>query len=772
MRRLSQPIGQLRSNYDVVIVGSGYGGAIAASRMARAGLSVCLLERGREFALGDFPSGALRGLREIQLNMKCAHLGRSLGLFEVHCNRDVSAVVGCGLGGTSLINAGVALKPDYRIWNDARWPTAIRNDHRSVAAGYFRARQMLGPRRLPMDYGALRKLSALHASATVLNLGREFSRPPINVTFKDGVNRAGVKQRGCTACGDCVSGCNEGSKNTTAMNYLPDAVNNGAAIFTQVEARWVERGAGKWVVRYQLVGAGRERFAAPELFVLADLVILSGGAIGSTAILLRSRDRGLSMSNRVGKHFTGNGDVLAFAYNTDQAIRSVGFGSHAKGDFPDVGPCITGIIDRRRTVPVKEGFVIEEGAFPGTIAWVLPLVMAVFDALVGKTVRMRDKLKAFVRVVKSWILGPYRGAMSKTQIYLVMAHDNEGGKVELKDDRPRISWPRSASQPIFEKINATLKRATKALGGEFVENPLWSKNLGRALVTVHPLGGCSMGDAAKNAVVDHKGCLFSSAVGNAMHRGLHVVDGAIVPMSLGVNPLLTISALAERCCAEIARDRGLHINYAPTAQQPRPAKRVGLSFTERMSGLLSVNSDPEFSTIGPPAKDGDSPIEFTLTIVSDDLKTMLENEAHEAAMIGTLSCRALAEGVMTITQGRFNLFVAKPHHSELRAMVYRAYFCAPSGETFYLRGLKIIKPGPPINAWPDTTTLYATIWRGDQVVGRGVLHIRPTDFLRQLTTFHVTNAPSFAKRLGALIDYVKFFAGVLFATYGRLFSRR
>lgn len=115
MPRLSQPIGRLGAHYPVVVIGSGYGGAIAASRMARAGLSVCLLERGREFALGDFPATACRGLREIQYNTPAGHRGRPLALFEIHVNTDVNAVVGCGLGGTSLINAGVALKPDPRV---------------------------------------------------------------------------------------------------------------------------------------------------------------------------------------------------------------------------------------------------------------------------------------------------------------------------------------------------------------------------------------------------------------------------------------------------------------------------------------------------------------------------------------------------------------------------------------------------------------------------------------------------------------------------------
>jgi cholesterol oxidase len=635
---------------------------------------------------------------------------------------------------------------------------------------------MLRPQRLPTSFGALRKLSALHDSAIALNLGAEFYRPPINVNFEDGVNAAGVEQKACSACGDCVSGCNAGSKNTTTMNYLPDAVNHGASIFTQVEARSIQRAQGKWIVLYQLVGLGRELFSGPELLLSADLVIISAGAIGSTAILLRSKRRGLPMSTRVGERFTGNGDVLAFAYNADRSIYSVGFGSRPKGGVPDVGPCITGIIDHRDTAQLDEGFVIEEGAFPGSTGLFLPYVMALSDIFIGKTVRLRDRAKAIIRIARSWIDGPYKGATRNTQIYLVLAHDNERGKIELEDDRPRIRWPGAGSEPIFARINSILKKATRALGGDFIENPLWSKLLGRSLVTVHPLGGCPMGEDAESAVVNHRGCLFANAAGDAVHRGLHVVDGAILPMSLGVNPLLTISALAERSCALIARDRGLTIDYSFKPQDGRPAERVGLTFTEMMRGNLSTYDAPDFSVLakrGPQADD--TQIEFTLTIATEDLETMLTDEAHKAAMIGTLTCSSLSARPMTITGGQFSLFIKDPTDSRVRLMIYQAQLRGAHGEVFHFHGVKVIKPGPPINAWRDTTTLFATISQsspdGVKVVGKGILHIAPNDFLRQLRTFEVTNAPSIGRRFSALADYFKFFAKVLFATYSGMLSR-
>src|ERR1051326_4108298 len=109
----------------------------------------------------------------------------------------------------------------------------------------------------------------------------KFGRPPINVTFADGVNQVGVEQYDCKRCGDCVTGCNFGSKNTVLMNYLPDAKNHGAEIFTEVSVRYLERGNDNWLVHYQLLGVGAGKFNPPTEFVRADIVILAAGTLGS-----------------------------------------------------------------------------------------------------------------------------------------------------------------------------------------------------------------------------------------------------------------------------------------------------------------------------------------------------------------------------------------------------------------------------------------------------------------------------------------------------------
>ena len=128
MQRLSIPLTHIRPRYDAVVVGSGYGGAIAASRLARAGLQVCLLERGREMHPGDFPETPDQGMREIQMDWPGRRLGSRLGLYDFRVNPEISVLSGCGLGGTSLINANVVIEPDPRNWLDPVWPEALRAD--------------------------------------------------------------------------------------------------------------------------------------------------------------------------------------------------------------------------------------------------------------------------------------------------------------------------------------------------------------------------------------------------------------------------------------------------------------------------------------------------------------------------------------------------------------------------------------------------------------------------------------------------------------------
>ena len=773
MNRLSSAIGALQPHYEIVIVGSGYGGAIAASRMARAGRNVCLLERGREFMAGEFPSTPLEGASHVQYNTGLAQIGSPLALLEVHVNPDVNAVVGCGLGGTSLINANVALRPDPRLWHDPRWPAAVRADEAGLAAGYARAEAMLQPSPVPADFPSLPKLNALAQSAQALGMQDRFSRPPITVTFKDGKNAAGVDQKRCVGCGDCNSGCNYEAKNSTHMNYLPDAVAHGAQIFTGAAVHSVVRDAAtqQWRVRYQLVGLGRESYDAPDLAVSADIVILSAGTLGSTPILLRSRDAGLPVSAQLGQHFTGNGDVLAFAYNTDVPINGIGWGAHKSGEIAPVGPTITGLIDHRDTPDVKDGFVIEEGSLAGPVGLAMMGVLGIAAPAEGVKVpepaSRAGSLDADARIVESLLRGPYHGAMNHTQTYLVMAHDDDGGQILVERGRPRIRWPDAGKQPIYATIEKTLEAATVALGGDYVRDPISTRLLGDGLVTVHPLGGCAMADAAESGVVDQAGRVFSGAAGTAVHPGLYVMDGAVVPLSLGVNPLLTISALAERNCAQLAAAHGWQIDYASRGDAASPPQqRIGLRFTETMLGSY----EPGAQTDAPSPGSGSSPMTFTLTVESDDLADMLSNPQHAARTVGTLTCQALSAQPMTIADGQFNLFVVDETQVDRRDMNYRMTLESVEGTRYFLFGQKIITRSSLLELWPQTNTLYAQIRASEAadapVIGNATLIITPENFLKQMRTIEVTNAPDLETRLEWTLKFGKFFAGVLFTEYG------
>ena len=207
--------------------------------------------------------------------------------------------------------------------------------------GFLHAEEMLRPTPYPELFPDLPKMAALQTAAE--GLGADFYRLPINVTFVDGPNHVGVDQSACVLCGDCFSGCNYWAKNTTLMNYLPDARSHGAEFYTQVSVRKIERRGGRWMVHYQVLETGEESADAPTALVSADLVILAAGTLGTTEILLRSKVAGLALPDSVGRNFSGNGDVGGIAYNTDREINAVGFGDHDPEKMEPVGPTIENV---------------------------------------------------------------------------------------------------------------------------------------------------------------------------------------------------------------------------------------------------------------------------------------------------------------------------------------------------------------------------------------------------------------------------------------------
>lgn len=776
--RLSSPRANIKGHYDAVVVGSGYGGGVAASRLARAGRKVCVLERGREIRPGEYPNAMLSASREIQIDGPLGHFGSRTGLFDIRQNDDINVIVGCGLGGTSLINASVCLKPDPRVFADPRWPRSVRDDVGSgLEQGFSRAQEMLRPASYPNSFPALPKLQALEAIADFFVSEKTaptgiFSRPPINVTFETGVNHVGVWQNATDGNGDDVTGSNDGAKNSTLMNYLPDARNYGAEIYTEIAVRRIERGdGGNWRVHYQLLGLGRERFDAPTLALTADLVVLAAGVLGSTEILLRSKAAGLPLSDELGAGFSGNGDALAFAYNCDREIVAIGRGANGSPDF--AGPCITGLIDLRGTPDLDDGMVIEEGVLPGALAGMLPSSFAAGSKLIGRDTDTRDTQEELGRELESLAGGAYVGALRNTMTFLVMAHDDSNGRLRLVNDRLRVEWPDVGKQEIFKKIEARLEEATRALGGTYINNPIWNDLFDQRLVTVHPLGGCPMAEDATRGVVDGYGRVFAGANTSAVHDGLYVLDGSIIPRSLGVNPLYTITALSERNIAKLAQDRGWPIDYTlPSGPPAETGKdRMGISFTESMRGYWSdAVRDEDYRAAYADGRRMDRSLSFIVSVIADDLGALIQADNHQARIIGTVSIPALSTEPLTVTDGIFNLFVKDDSDPSARRMRYRMLMRAKEGKAYFFEGFKRIRDDFGPDVWDDTTTLYVTLHEGDDdngpILGRAILKISPVDFIRQMTTVRVTNAASVEERLRAQARFGQFFAGVIFEVYG------
>ncbi|UXY16357.1 GMC oxidoreductase [Chitiniphilus purpureus] len=800
-RPLSRARDLIQPHYDVLVVGSGYGAAVAASRFARAGrpqgkLRVAVFERGREWPVGTFPDAPLAAQQELQLDAPGGRIGNPTGLYDLRLNDEQAVLVGCGLGGTSLINANVSLAADPRVFEDPAWPQTLRGQAAALAPCYARVDAMLRPRPLPADFPHPAKLKALEAMAAAT--GSRCVRPPINVNFEfDGPNHVGIHQPPCVGCGDCVSGCNTGAKNTLAMNYLPDAAAFGAEIFCEVQVRRLERDphSGRWRVYYQLLANQREAFDAPELCVNADLVVLGAGSLGSTEILLRSREQGLALSGQLGRRFTGNGDVLAFGYNLDRPVNGVGRAPAQTGRTDPTGPCITGLIDRR-TGALEQGYVIEDGSLPSALAAALPAAFSVAAAAGLGQVPADGWPHRLGRWWRGLRGGPYAGAMHHTQTYLVMSHDDAQGRLTLERDRVRVIWPGVARQGMFARVNEALAQATFALHGIFVKNPLWHRwfdagivawaervllgtRSGARLITVHPLGGCGMGDSGAAGVVNGDGQVFRDD-STAVHDGLYVVDGAIMPRSLGVNPLYTIAALAERIVDRAAALRGWSIDYDAATPAPAPTRprTLGLRFTETMRGYFSTqvkHADPDgFQRGWTEGKAHASPMTFTLTVASDDLDRMLADPRHATGLAGTVTAPALSPDPLTVSEGRFELLTGDASAVETRRMRYRMRLERQDGPPLYFSGDKVIRDEPALDPWQDTTTLFVTVHDGDSeaapILGVGILRILPEDLMRQLATLAVPGARNWAEQVEALARFGHFFAGTLVDQYGGVFT--
>jgi cholesterol oxidase len=333
------------------------------------------------------------------------------------------------------------------------------------------------------------------------------------------------------------------------MTYLPDARAHGADIFTELSVSYIAKGEGGWRVYF---APSNDRDARPS-FVDSKTVVLAAGTLGSTEILLKSRERGLGLSDRLGEGFSANGDIIAFALGGSERVNGIGVGHPSKFAGDAIGACVTGQIELPHDHELDRGMILQEGVLPSALAPLLPVFFIAGGRLLG--------------AAQSLVKGVYQGPLSHLHTFFVVSHDDAAGRIRLDNGSAQVHWPGVADQPVYARIDEALTKAAEAVGARYIKSPLAATNMGTKPATAHPLGGCGMGQDAASGVVNHKCQVFDAEGTNSVHSGLYVCDGSVIPRSIGVNPLLTITALAERAMVHLARDRNLGFDALPILRQ-------------------------------------------------------------------------------------------------------------------------------------------------------------------------------------------------------------
>ena len=521
-RGLSLSHAKLKPRYDVVIIGSGYGGGTVAARLSqwrRPGerKSVCVIEKGRDWRAGDFPASTPDLLQALRSDSNPG------GLIEYHVNREIDVVAGSGLGGTSLVNAGVMSRPNPLVFKMPSWPARLPD----LAPYFDRAIESLNVARNPNSPVKSKVFSQAARMTDGLTATDLLDHA---ITFEK-VERTeeGVQQHACIDCGECVTGCNYSAKNSVDMNYLPIAQAQGASIFSCIEVRSIER-LDSGGFRLHCVDLDDGDCGRP-ISINASQVVLAAGVLSTFAILSRSRQmHDLRLSPVLGSCFSANCNVLGFSYNCRSRT------------LIQEGRTVTVMAKYWNSTNLEDQFIIEEGGIPGMLApmsqILLPQLWGIVRSETGRAsspVSLRLRLRMLADLARSEKFG----ALNSSLMFLGTGFDDCGGRLVLERDIARICWPELGIRRYGNHIRRKMEQMAHYSGGTFLEDPRTLDALGANLHTVHPLGGCIMGEDETTGVVNYKGEVFG-------HEGLlHIVDASVIPSSLGVNPALTITALAE-----------------------------------------------------------------------------------------------------------------------------------------------------------------------------------------------------------------------------------
>ncbi|MEV7626909.1 GMC oxidoreductase [Actinoplanes sp. NPDC089786] len=589
----------------VVVVGSGFGGSVAAYRFAEAGRQVVVLERGRTYPPGSFPRTPAEMTRAVWDPSGGLH-----GMLDVWSFRGIDAIVASGLGGGSLIYANVLLRKDERWFvRDQPIPGGGYEDWPVTRADldphYDRVERTMMARPYPFahpPYDSTPKTVAMASAAADLKL--EWQLPPLAVSFAPSAdelpapgrvirepsygNLHGVPRVTCRLCGECNIGCNEGAKNSLDHTYLSAAQHKGADLRVRHEVRGVApRHGGGYEVRYVIhedpgLGEPRDTARLPERVISCDRLIMAAGTLGTTWLLLRNREQFGGLSRALGSRFSGNGDMLGFV---SRARTPDGSHRPLRGSQ---GPVITSAIrvpdevdapSRRGTS--GRGYYVQDAGYPAFADWLTEssqwpgyLRRAVMIAVA----RARARFSRTPGRTLGAELGAFLGGneLSDGSLPLLgMGRDIPDGVLRVERDRLTADWITGTSEGFFASVESTMRDVADALGGTFRPNPL---RLVQELITVHPVGGAPMGRHVEEGVVDSRGEVFG-------FPGLYIADGAALPGAVGPNPALTIAALADRMCdfalSAAPRSRPA-APYPPKTPADEPT--TSLSLSEEMPG--------------------------------------------------------------------------------------------------------------------------------------------------------------------------------------------
>jgi cholesterol oxidase len=538
----------MERDFDVVIIGSGFGGSVSALRLTEKNYRVAVLEAGRRFRDKDFPKTSWR----LSKFLFAPKLGLR-GIQRIHALPDVLVLAGAGVGGGSLVYANTLYIPPDTYFNDKQWKH-ITDWKSELLPWYDQASRMLGvadnPYFSPSD-------AAMKDAAIEMGVGHTFRMAPLGVYFGDGPGELsadpffggkGPARSGCMQCGACMTGCRFNAKNTLPKNYLGLAEGAGAEVFAEHTVTKIEQiPNGSWRISARKSSSwfGRERVFT------ANQVIVAAGTYNTQKLLHRMKSDGLlpKLSSALGKLSRTNSEALTGALMQNTRVDYSRGAAITSSFFPD---------EHTHVEPVRYGV-------GSNLMGLLQTVMTDGENAKDRrkqwlgTVLRHPSMLARVLNVRKW--------SQRTVIALVMQNVDSAITVSIKNSvfGKRLTSKNDSATPNATYIpaaNEVVRKIAEKNGG------IAGGHIGDLIgapFTAHFVGGCVIGDSEDSGVIDPYHRVWN-------YPTLHVVDGASVTANLGVNPSLTITAQAERAMSMWPNKGG--IDERPI--QGHPYKKVAM----------------------------------------------------------------------------------------------------------------------------------------------------------------------------------------------------